>query len=122
MPNYDDPTPEPTTDDSPLPFDEEDARLAGMSYPKPTAEADIREALEAYRHESPRPRFLNPEVEREVRADETLFVAWCLTHGDYDEEIEPLHRPSWVAEAQAREVRDVADLKKRIAAAQTERA
>lgn len=48
MPNYDDPTPEPT-DDSPLPWDEEDARLAGMSYPKSTAEGDIRAALDAYR-------------------------------------------------------------------------
>lgn len=41
--------------------------------------------------------FLNEEVEKEIRADEILFVAWRVKYGTYDWEIDPLHNPDWVA-------------------------
>jgi hypothetical protein len=59
-------------------------------------------------------RFLNPAVEKEVRSDPVLFVAWGLTHGVYDDEIEPLHRVVWCEEAKHREAVDLVELKAKI--------
>jgi hypothetical protein len=61
-------------------------------------------------------RFLNPAVEREVRADPTLFVAWGLTIDTVDDEIEPTFNPTWVQHRQERERDHLAKLKGEIAA------
>lgn len=68
-----------------------------------------------------RVRFLNAEVEQEVRNDEMLFVAWGLVGPAYDWEIDPLHNSSFVATNRANEVELLATLKKRIAALKIER-
>jgi len=67
---------------------------------------------------SMRTRFLNPDVEREVRANPTLWVTWCITVGDYDDDIDPLHNPDFVARAKRREVDHLANLKRRVAEAE----
>jgi hypothetical protein len=59
-------------------------------------------------------RFVNPDVEIEVRGSEMLFVAWCLTHDFYDSDIDPLHRTSYVEEHQKNEELSLIFLKKRI--------
>lgn len=61
-------------------------------------------------------RFLNPAVEREVRADPTLFVAWGLTIDTVDDDIEPTFNPAWVHRRQERERDHLAKLKGDIAA------
>ena len=62
-----------------------------------------------------RTRFLNPVVEREVRDNETLFVAWCLTIDDVDDDIDPTHNPDWVKRRQQREANLLATLKVEVA-------
>lgn len=65
-------------------------------------------------------RFLNVAVATEVQQNPELFLAWCLTQGDYDEDIDPLHNPDWVRSHEAAEVVALAKLKARIAAAKAE--
>lgn len=59
-------------------------------------------------------RFLNADVERVVVADETLFVAWCLTIDTVDPDIDPTHNPSWVQARKARELEHLTKLQTQI--------
>lgn len=61
-------------------------------------------------------RFLNPDVEREVSADQTLFVAWGLTMSVVDTDIDPTHNPDWRAGRRTREAEHLAKLKGDVAA------
>lgn len=60
-------------------------------------------------------KFLNPEVKKEVESDRLLYVAWSLTHGEYDEERDPLHNLDYVKSQQILESRNLQNLKNKIA-------
>lgn len=67
------------------------------------------------------PRFLNKDVEKEVRSDPVLYVAWCICTGPYDWEIDPLHNPDYVLAQQQRETSLLETLKKKILILRDER-
>lgn len=50
-----------------------------------------------------RPYFLDPTVKLTVTRDNILMAMWVATRDTYDADIDPLHRPAWVADAQAKE-------------------
>jgi hypothetical protein len=60
------------------------------------------------------PRFLNKEVEKEVRADRVLYVAWCMSFARYDNERDPLHNPDYVRGMQRSEAKALKTLKEKV--------
>jgi hypothetical protein len=62
--------------------------------------------------------FLNKEVEAEVKAEVkeslTLYIAWRLSYGRYDDEIHPLHNPYYVKENKENEIKQLKELKDRL--------
>ena len=62
------------------------------------------------------PNCLNPEVQKELNeSGPELYVAWCLSNGTYDWEIDPLFNPDWVKTQQKSEALLFASLKDDVA-------
>ena len=59
-------------------------------------------------------RFLNSAVEKEVTANKSLFVAWCLMFNDYHEDEDPFHNQWWVENARLEEAERLQKLKNKI--------
>lgn len=62
----------------------------------------------------PRSFFVNQAVKTIVVNDPRLLAMWVATWTTYDDEIDPLHRPIWVATAQAREEAHLNHLKDKL--------
>jgi len=63
-----------------------------------------------------RPNCLNPEVQKELNeSGSELYVAWCLSNGTYDWEIQPLFNDDWVKTQQKAEMKLLTSLKIKVA-------
>ena len=59
-------------------------------------------------------RFLNKEVEKEVRSDPIAYVAWCMCFGHYDSDLDPLHNPDYIKACQYSETTQWERLQKKL--------
>jgi len=66
-----------------------------------------------------RPYFLNEAVKAVVLGDFKLLAMWVATRSTYDDDIEPLHNPSWVANARSQEQAHLEHLQEKVALART---